>query len=265
MKRVLFAFMAVFSSVAFGATLIPVQLLNPSGSTTGQAIVSTGSSSAPAWGSPATLGGVSAASYALLASPTFTGVPSAPNASVGTNTTQIATTAFVAQTFAAPPSLGSTTPGNVFANILSAAGNDALFYRNSSAQSIPNNTFTTITTWTKISDRLNTNFNASTGVFTVPVTGLYKVSGQLCFAATAGAVNVAYQASIVAGGSTQATGYITQQASAGVSAFFCPSVTALLSLTASQTIVLQASQNTGGALALNSTAALTYLSIYRLP
>ena len=34
-------------------------------------------------------------SYAPLASPTFTGTPTAPTASVGTNTTQIATTAFV--------------------------------------------------------------------------------------------------------------------------------------------------------------------------
>ncbi|SEK02613.1 hypothetical protein [Paraburkholderia tropica] len=41
------------------------------------------------------LGGTAAASYALLASPTFTGTPAAPTASVGTNTTQIATTAFV--------------------------------------------------------------------------------------------------------------------------------------------------------------------------
>jgi hypothetical protein len=33
--------------------------------------------------------------YALLASPTFTGTPSAPTATLGTNTTQLATTAFV--------------------------------------------------------------------------------------------------------------------------------------------------------------------------
>lgn len=37
----------------------------------------------------------SSASYALLASPTFTGVPAAPTAAANTNTTQIATTAFV--------------------------------------------------------------------------------------------------------------------------------------------------------------------------
>jgi len=42
------------------------------------------------------LGGVASTSYALLAGPTFTGVPAAPTATPGTNTTQLATTAFVA-------------------------------------------------------------------------------------------------------------------------------------------------------------------------
>lgn len=39
--------------------------------------------------------------FALLASPTFTGVPAAPTASLGVSTTQIATTAFVANAVAA--------------------------------------------------------------------------------------------------------------------------------------------------------------------
>ena len=43
------------------------------------------------------LGGTAAASYALLASPAFTGTPTAPTATTGTNTTQLATTAFVQQ------------------------------------------------------------------------------------------------------------------------------------------------------------------------
>lgn len=47
---------------------------------------------------------VSAGSYAPLASPIFTGVPAAPTAAVGTNTTQLATTAFVlAQASATAP------------------------------------------------------------------------------------------------------------------------------------------------------------------
>jgi hypothetical protein len=48
-----------------------------------------------------TLGGVAASSYALLNSPTFTGTPLAPTASQGTNTTQIATTAYVITEIAA--------------------------------------------------------------------------------------------------------------------------------------------------------------------
>lgn len=43
-----------------------------------------------------TVDGVEAAALAPLASPTFTGTPAAPTAAAGTNTTQLATTAFVA-------------------------------------------------------------------------------------------------------------------------------------------------------------------------
>jgi hypothetical protein len=45
---------------------------------------------------------ISAAGGAVLASPAFTGTPTAPTASVGTNTTQLATTAFVAAAGYAP-------------------------------------------------------------------------------------------------------------------------------------------------------------------
>lgn len=48
-RKTLCAFVALLASAAFGATLSPITLLNPAGSTSGQAIVSTGSSSAPAW------------------------------------------------------------------------------------------------------------------------------------------------------------------------------------------------------------------------
>lgn len=50
MKKIIGALIALCSVAAFGATTVPVQLLNPTGSTSGQAIVSTGASSAPAWG-----------------------------------------------------------------------------------------------------------------------------------------------------------------------------------------------------------------------
>jgi hypothetical protein len=51
MKRLIALAVAAFASAGiYAATLTPIQLLNPAGSTSGQAIISTGASSAPAWG-----------------------------------------------------------------------------------------------------------------------------------------------------------------------------------------------------------------------
>ncbi|HDR9834721.1 TPA: hypothetical protein QDC51_001485 [Burkholderia multivorans] len=166
MKRLFTIALAAFSSIAFGTTLSPIQLLNPAGSTAGQAIVSTGASSAPHWSNVTASGLVAQAAntvvanttnaaasptafampscsasgnviqyvsgtgftcatgYALLSSPTFTGVPAAPTPAANTNTTQIATTAFVEGEFASPPAagFGSTTRRPVSATTVSASG-----------------------------------------------------------------------------------------------------------------------------------------------
>jgi hypothetical protein len=74
---------------------------NTSAGTSGQLAVSQGAGAAPAWQSLATAG------VAPVASPTFTGTPAAPTAAAGTNTTQIATTAFVLAN-ATPLSSGGT-------------------------------------------------------------------------------------------------------------------------------------------------------------
>jgi hypothetical protein len=91
---------ALLSFSVFAATLVPPQLLNPAGSTAGQAIVSTGPTTAPGFAN-VPIANVTGA--APLASPTFTGVPAAPNAAGGTNTTQLATTAFVLGSLGAAP------------------------------------------------------------------------------------------------------------------------------------------------------------------
>lgn len=49
-------------------------------------------------------------SAVFAGSPAFAGTPTVPTASAATNTTQIASTAFVNNIFAAPPAIGSTTP-----------------------------------------------------------------------------------------------------------------------------------------------------------
>jgi microcystin-dependent protein len=63
-----------------------------------------------------TIGTLGATNWGLaaLASPTFTGVPLAPTAAAGTNTTQIATTAFVVSSFL--PLAGGTVTGNIKLN-----------------------------------------------------------------------------------------------------------------------------------------------------
>lgn len=62
------------------------------------------------------------AAYAPLASPALTGTPTAPTAALATNTTQLATTAFVQNRFAEPPAIGATTPGSGAFTTLSASG-----------------------------------------------------------------------------------------------------------------------------------------------
>lgn len=197
MKRLITtAVAALVSLAASAATLTPIQILNPAGSTSGQAIVSTGASSAPTWSnvtasgltpvssntvianatassaSPTALAmpGCSGTNNALLwvtstgftcgsgyalatgnlsqfasttsaqlagvlsdetgtgaavfsGSPALTGTPTAPTAAGNTNTTQVATTAFVEGEFATPPAagFGSTTARPVSATTLAVS------------------------------------------------------------------------------------------------------------------------------------------------
>lgn len=89
--------------------------------TTNGSVVSWGSIDLSAYATTSSL-----SSYALLNSPTLTGTPSAPTASPGTNTTQIATTAFVqSATSSAVSNLIDSAPGALDTlNELAAAIND---------------------------------------------------------------------------------------------------------------------------------------------
>lgn len=132
MKRVLTGICAtLFSAAAFATTYVPISLLSPTGSISGQFITSTGPTTAPAWTTVtlAGLGGVTATQAAAaapvqsvagrtgavaltvtdvpgaahsgantditsMAAP-FLGAATATTATPGTSTTQVATTAFV--------------------------------------------------------------------------------------------------------------------------------------------------------------------------
>jgi hypothetical protein len=88
MRKILtFISASLLATLATAATLSPVSLLNPAGSTAGQAIVSTGPSTPPAWGAvpPASLGPVAANTVIAnatgsTAAPTAFAVPSCSGA-----------------------------------------------------------------------------------------------------------------------------------------------------------------------------------------
>lgn len=114
MKRLFAAALAAFASLAFGATLSPVALINPAGSTAGQAIISTGASSAPVWGAvpltgiTGTLAIVNGGTGATTAAAARTnlGLGTAATASTGTSGATVpllngANTWSAAQTFSA--------------------------------------------------------------------------------------------------------------------------------------------------------------------
>jgi hypothetical protein len=282
MKKLLTGiFIAFYALIASATTLNPIQLLNPAGSSSGQAIVSTGTSTVPVWGGVGVNGIAAIAANTVLAnatgssaSPTAFAMPSctgATNALGYTSGTGIICNASInaatlgGATFASPSAAGygSTTPEPVFATTLNASGNDALLYTNTSAQSIPNTTATTVTTWTKTFDRVNANLNASTGVFTAPVTGFYQVIGQITFSSAAGVVNSQFAASIVANGATVAIGSFWQESVSTVPV--AVAFGAVVFLTSGQTIVIQATQGSGSARTLTASAGLTYLSINRIP
>lgn len=78
MKKLFACFLSLASAAAFGTTTVPVQLLNPTGSSSGQTIVSAGAATAPGWGTLG-LSGLSAISANTLVG-NSTGASATPTA-----------------------------------------------------------------------------------------------------------------------------------------------------------------------------------------
>lgn len=137
MKRIFAALLALVCSSVFSATLVPVGMLNPTGSTAGQTIVSTGSSTSPVWGTVPLTGLSSVAANTVIANTTASsGAPSAfamPSCSTSSSALDWATsTGFTCNTsinaatlggatFAAPGPIGSTTASTGAFTTLSAS------------------------------------------------------------------------------------------------------------------------------------------------
>lgn len=122
MKRLLIGALAALMSVAAVATtLSPIQLLNPAGSTSGQTIISSGPSSAPAWAN------VSAAALTGI-TPVVNG-GTACSAASGTcldNITGFSSTGFLTRTGAGAYVFQSATNGITLGNLAQSAANTVL-------------------------------------------------------------------------------------------------------------------------------------------
>nr|WP_230951299.1 hypothetical protein [Burkholderia stagnalis] len=195
-------------------------------------------------------------------SPALAGTPTAPTATVGTNTTQLATTAFVLAQYAAPPAIGATTPAAGTFTALSSTTMSKVFATNTSGQSIPNNTGTTTTNWT-VSSQVGSAFVGSTGVYTAPATGYYAISFQLYYNLTTPPVGTSLITAIVVAGAGVVNGVTTIGSTSQTKA--TSQTSAVVKLTAGQTVAFQAYQNSGTTVALDTGPATTYLSIQQLP
>lgn len=127
------------------------------------------------------LGGTAAASYALLASPTFTGTPSAPSAAGYTDNTQIATTAQVYDTVTTVPENAQTVTAYTLA--LTDSGKMVSLSNTSAVTlTVPNNSTIAFATATRV-DLLQYNTGqvtvaAGTGVTLRSSSSKLKLTGQ---------------------------------------------------------------------------------------
>jgi hypothetical protein len=142
---------------------------------------------------------------APIASPNFTGAPTAPTQAAGTSNTTLATTAFVDSNYI--PKSNPTLSGIVLAPTVATTDfsqrvattefvkNFALYSYFSAyaatAQVIPDGSIPTTVIFGGVLSNQNSNYNAATGVYTAPVTGLYEFRVVIGFTGRATTVLIA--------------------------------------------------------------------------
>jgi hypothetical protein len=144
-------------------------------------------------------------------------------------------------------------------NYRKAAGGPLVRATNTSGQSIPATTSTTITGWTAVTN-VGAAFVPATGIFTAPVLGDYFVSAGSQYVAGTTILNGAYRESALQNASVVETREVTAQV-ASISAVFSPSFSTKLPLSAGDTLAIQTYQGTAGALALSANAPNNSLAI----
>lgn len=148
MKRLFAAALLALTSAVFGATLNPIQLLNPAGSTIGQAVVSTGPTTAPAWGNvtatslaPQPANTVMSNATGSTASPTAFAMPScsgANNALRWTSGSGFTCASSIALTSGALSQFAATTSAQLAGIVSDETGSGSLVFGTSPTLTTPN-------------------------------------------------------------------------------------------------------------------------------
>lgn len=143
--------------------------------------------------------------------------------------------------------------------VVAASESVVVSYRNTSAQSIPNNATTTVTGWTKVKDSHNA-FTTS-GVFTAPVSGCYRASLRVSIAPTV-ANTGSLSAYIIQAGSATTDGQMVLPFATTVTTSV--QVTDTYQMLAGDTLTFQCYQNNGAAKTLSANAYDNSVSIERV-
>ena len=272
-KLVTGALAALLSFAALAATTTPVQLISPAGSTAGQVIASTGPTTAPAWGGFAISGIAAIAANTVLANTTGSSASptafSMPSCNGSSNALQYASgTGFVCgsnyallSSYAAPPAIGNTTPSTGKFTTLTTTAMSRVLATTSNALSVPNNTFTTITTWTPSLNQ-GANFVASTGVYTAPAAGLYDIRAGVRFSSLAVAANIQCLIAVFVNGTQSFQSGVTYQSN--VATIMQTSGAWLVNLAANDVVTIRVFQNSTATGTLDGSAA-NFLNISQLP
>ncbi|MCX4155004.1 MULTISPECIES: hypothetical protein [Paraburkholderia] len=192
MKRIIAALsLALYAALSLGATLNPVQLLNPTGSTAGQAIISAGATAAPGWGNVTATALAAQAANTVLANITAS---SAPPTAVAIPTCNTSTSAL---------QYAPVTGWTCYASSATTTGTLAQFAATTSAQ---------------LAGVLSDETGTGAAVFgTSPVIGTPAISGGTVSGATINNTTLGLTTPLAAKVTTlQATGLITPTSTIGI-------------------------------------------------
>jgi hypothetical protein len=132
--------------------------------------------------------------------------------------------------------------------------------QNTTAQSIPASTTTTLTGWTAVKDDSNGAMNFSTGVFTAPVTGWYQVSGLIRTATVSWAAADQIVANINVNGTAVQSSYLVVQAAVSAN-FGSNALSGVVYMTAGQTLTFAILQTHSAAVTLSGSAMANVFNV----